>query len=1097
MINLRSRASHLQTGIVVVAALLLFAGKGFGQVTQLSQYTFTAGTCSAYDMSSGYTVLLGTNVDDGLSTATDIGFTFVLGGTAYTQFEANSNGYLTLGTAATSSGCCGYVITSLPAADRPAIAAFSEDLHNGSDGYVAYKLFGSAPNRVAVVHWKTREYPGSGQTTHTAIQIRLYEGSNKVEMWYGNSNLGAGNPGGIGIIINSSNWASVNSGVVSYSSATTSTFPNAGTCYSFAPCQSSVAFTGNVAQGGTTNMAEGDTLLRGFQVMRGSAGQTMPFTAYNGNAILSACGTRNYTFTIDGPHASDYSITPTSGTLVNGSSVIPTITFRPGDVGLRRATLRVTDDGGLNRTFELHGTGVTRIAWTGNIAQGGTGTVASGDTLINGTQVTFGTVGTFTPLTVGNINLDPLATPPALVTYTLNDPTGHYSISPSSTMLNGGQSSSVQISFNAMGDVGYQEATLTVTADGESRTYLLRAFNAAPGGELFEGTRRITGTSPLFVNRYACVGQEVISIEVTAFNTGAGDFIIYGASAYETDTVLGQGTPPYPLLMKEGQPIGSIDYFVSNAPGVTPKTANRAFDSIIIPEKQSRTFYVNMIPTRRGKRYGEIYFRTNAFNMSDPDVNGVPTRGTLKTGLFGHGQGAFLSGPALGTRPGTVAMNATEVREGRTTTAWLYNSGECDLRISRSEFRIQSGDIDEFELLSILPNTTVSGDDFILPPGYGDSVVVRFVPETYGSRRATVRLATNDSTLGDAAVIDRGVYYWDLFGIGSIGLEVRNLRLPPSVIDGPGTHGFVLLENTSAVPVEVQSLTLTGATGEIAEHGTRPWPATPFVIQPGQKVQLWVEINATGAPGVRNAELTVAIQGGKTAVSQISGYAGTRVLSVLPPALFNGMQVSVGDLARQYVTITNSGTLPVHLSDPVLAETNPGDYRVGPFPRHVLEPGQTELLEVTFTPQAAGPSSGTLTFSGNMTNGDQVVTLGGEGTTGTAIGTPAVTGTRIGDREGLNGAGKKNEGAVLSVTGITPNPASDLVRIDYSAGATGDVEIGLYDAGGRLIRSMPVGAPGAGDHTAELSVAGLASGTYYCIITQGDRTISHSVRVIR
>lgn len=1088
MNELRPPAIAKWLTMLAALSLLMVAAPAIAQVASLSQYSFSAGTCTGYDMSSGTTVMLGSGTDDGLAGPYNIGFTFYLGTTSYTQFKANSNGYMTLGTAANSSGCCGYTLTNLPAADRPAIAMFSKDLHNGTDGYVSYKLFGAAPNRVLVVRWRTREYPGSGSPTHTDMEVRLSETSNKIEMWYGTNSMSG--TGGIGVIIDGSNYASVNSGVVSYTSASSSSFPSAGTCYSFTPCQANVAFTGNVPQGGTVNMAEGDTLLANLQVVRGSQGQRTPFTLYNGTQTLSACATRTYTYTIGGTYANDYTITPANGSLTNGSSTIPTITFRPSGTGVRDATLRVTDNAGLSRTYRLRGIGTTRIRWSGNIAQGGTTQVLSGDTLLNGTKVRFGTAGTFYPLTIENFNLDPLASPPANVTYTLNDPTGHYSITPMSAALTGGQTSAVAITFNALGDVGYQEARLTVNADGESRTYILRAFNAAPGGELFEGSRRITGNSPLFVNRTACVGTEILSIEVTAYNTGAGDFVVYGATVYETDTTLRQGTPPYPVLMKDGQPVQAIDYFVSSAPGILPKSANQGVDSIIIPERESRTFYVNMIPSRPGKRYGQIFFRTNAFNMSDPNINGVPTRGTLRSGVFGHGLGSSLSGATPGKRPGALVINETEVREERTTTAWLHNSGECDLYISRSSFRLESGDIDEFSFASVLPRTPIVGDNYVLAPGASDSVLVVFSPKTYGSRRATARLVTNDSTLGDAEVIERGVYYWDLYGEGSIGIEVRQAQLTPAVIGGPAGQGFVLLENTSAATVEIQRLTLNAGTSEIAEHSTRRWPAAmPLILQPGQKVQLWVELNATGTPGNRTAQIEVELKGGKIVTATASGYAGKREISVLPTAtaLFANAKVKVGELARQYVSITNIGTLPLQLDNPVLQETRPGDYRVSPLMRRIIEPGQTEIVEVTYTPQARGASTGKLTFASNATNGPQEVLLGGEGTATSMGGGGNGSSTAISKIDAVAG---------VAINAIAPNPARDQVQISYGLAEEGTVRVELYDMSGRQVRVLDAGVQTAGEHSAAVSVRGLSSGTYHCVIKQGDKATTYILQVL-
>ena len=1083
----------------VALGFVLFAGQtALAQVSQLSEYSFSAGVCSEFDMSTGATTILGTNVDDGLSAAYNIGFSFTLGGSNYTQFKANTNGYMTVGTNANSSGCCGNIITSLPANDRPAIVPFSEDLHNGSDGYVSYKLFGTAPNRILVVHWQTRQYPGSGQATHTTMQARLYETSNKVELWYGASDLGSGNQGGIGVIVSASNYASVNTGVVSYTSAQRSDFPSEGTCYSFTPCQSNVGLTGNLAQGGTTGMADGDSLLVGVNVMRGSSAQRMPFTVFNGNKALNACATRTYTYTIDGPYASEYTITPVNGSLPNGSASDPVITFTPGGTGLREATLTVMDDAGLRREFKLHGSGLTRISWKGNLTEGGTPNVLDQDTLINALQVEFGSSKTFTPLTIEDINLDPLETPPADITYTLVDPLGNYSINPTSTQLNGGQQSLVEITFTGAGVVGVQEATLIVNADGETRTYLLRAFNAAPGGQLFTDRGEVSLDNPIFVEKYGCVGSEAVVVEVRAVNTGAGDFVIRGAEVFQTDTVIQQGTPRYPLLRdRQGRPSQTLDYFVTNNPGIAPKANNQPFDSIIIPEGQSRTFYLNMVATRPGKRFGIIFFRTNAFNLEDPNIDGVPTRGMLRTGAYGRGLGSFLSGTESLKRPAPVTFTTTEVRESEVKTAVIRNEGNCDLRINRSKLRLHSGDLDEFELLSILPNTVIDGDDYLIPAGAEDSITVRFSPKSYGSRLATVRFATNDSTLGDGATVEFGTYYMDLYGQGSIGLEARGAQLPPAVIDGESSRGFVLLENTSATSVEIESITIVGTSNEFIEDATRPWPSIPVVLIPGEKIRVWVELVPDGSLGTgeRTAEVVVQVKGGDEARVVVRGYVGSRTLSVVPGALFEGLQVGLGELVRRNILISNVGTLPVRLNEPVLVETFPGDYIVSPLARRVLEPGQTEIMEITYVPQAVGVSSGTLTFSSNATNGDQVMVLGGEATgildAGDAVGSSV--NTRLLEQQ----AAKSGATATLSMSSVVPNPARGVTTVEFNVAEEGSVNLALYDESGRLVKVLAAGAEMTGEQSLELDVTSLSSGTYHLVLQQGTQMVSHTLKVVK
>ena len=102
------------------------------------------------------------------------------------------------------------------------------------------------------------------------------------------------------------------------------------------------------------------------------------------------------------------------------------------------------------------------------------------------------------------------------------------------------------------------------------------------------------------------------------------------------------------------------------------------------------------------------------------------------------------------------------------------------------------------------------------------------------------------------------------------------------------------------------------------------------------------------------------------------------MLTVTPPALFTNTKVLLGGIARSFVALTNTGSLPLRLETPTLSGANPANYKVSSLQRRVIEPGQTEILEVTFLPLGSGASSAQLEIRSNATNGVQVVTLGGE-----------------------------------------------------------------------------------------------------------------------
>lgn len=1128
-------------------AAFLFGCLSIGQSSDMlaqigAEYNFSSASSPYASISGGTEVISGSAAttpsifnENEARGPFDIGFSFAFGCNVYTQFSITSTGHIILGSTAPFNQNANSLNGS---ALYPIIAPFWDQHHyyntyvtagcpagSNADVGVKYLLSGTAPNRVLTVEWKAnlvstepafnRWLTCNLPSIHT-FQVRLYETSNEIVFHYGlmavSTNVNVNSSASIGLAAGSNDFISITPGAPASASTTiaNNSFNNrlsgiaTGTLYTFTPNKLVIAGRTGPGNEGVGNPVSGSELLG--NVVQNIATQM----GYTPLELRKACAAPSMSLimSITGAQASEYTFDATgtqdwNPTLANNTPVIPRINFRPLGGGVRNATLTV-----VNRltnqsvSYPLAAEGVPRIMWIGNTGDGGTAALANGDVLLDGIQVVYGTTRTFRPITLRNI-LDPsVSAPSASITYTLVDPTGSYSIVPTSAALNGGQTSTPDIVFSATHGVGTQEATLIVTAEGETRRFTLRAYAAAPGGELFIGGLRLDSTRTLYAGEHTCVGEGVISLEVRGVNTGTGDFVIEGLDAFLSENEIRQGVPPYPLLRDMfGNVVPAQDYFLSLMPGIAPKDRNQAFQSIVIPEGESRVFYLNVIPTRPERRFAHLYFRTNGFNLRDRNVNGVETRGLLRTNSYASGIGSHLTGADMMKRPETVLLPLTDVNQERIDTVYLSNSGDCDLRISRSELRFSAGDIRDFELVNVLPATNISGGDYLMAPGATDMIVIRFRPQTYGSRRVTLRLMTNDSTIGAPGVTERGVYYWDVYGKGDVGIEGRGVQLQPAVVNGPGSQGFVVFENTSGELIEIEAINLVGGTGEIIRHSSRPWPSTPMFIEPGKNLRLWVELKADqiGSVGNHSAEVIVRLKSGKTAIARVTGYVGTRLLAVQPPTLFANANVAVGDLARQYVSIINVGTLPVYLNDPTLIETNPGDYRVNPLRRRALEPGQMEILEVAYAPQIAGVSSGKLSFSGNNTNGVQEVILGGEGTSGTAIGNPNnPTGQPTpGEGASLSRLGGESSVAGVRLYAIVPNPVAEKAAIRYYVPVEGEVRVAIYDVAGRLIREVSSEVKGIGEGIETVDVSTLPGGTYYVLLTSGDKTLSQPFTIVR
>ena len=170
--------------------------------SQVANYSYTATTSMAWGANSSPTAIsgLGSGINDALSSAINIGFTFFYDGVSYTQFKASSNGFLTFNTANTLAQPTNNLNTS---AERTILAVLWDDNQTGASGNVNYKLTGTSPNQVLTIEWLALRWNKNGFSAGTIdCQIKLYETSNKIEYIYNRGSYQSfGNSTGIGASI--------------------------------------------------------------------------------------------------------------------------------------------------------------------------------------------------------------------------------------------------------------------------------------------------------------------------------------------------------------------------------------------------------------------------------------------------------------------------------------------------------------------------------------------------------------------------------------------------------------------------------------------------------------------------------------------------------------------------------------------------------------------------------------------------------------------------------------------------------------------------------------------------------------------------------
>lgn len=164
---------------------------GVSYLVNTTPYQFNATSGSFTPLTGTVSTAVASLSDDTNSASLPIGFSFNFGGTSYTNFRVNSNGLFSFGA---GNSTATNALTSTTAGVRPGIAPLWDDLQCSSSG-VTYQVSGASPNRVLTVEWLNMEWNWSSSQSVISFQVKLYEGSNAVELVY-RSEAQAGNPAG-------------------------------------------------------------------------------------------------------------------------------------------------------------------------------------------------------------------------------------------------------------------------------------------------------------------------------------------------------------------------------------------------------------------------------------------------------------------------------------------------------------------------------------------------------------------------------------------------------------------------------------------------------------------------------------------------------------------------------------------------------------------------------------------------------------------------------------------------------------------------------------------------------------------------------------
>ncbi len=284
------------------------------------------------------------------------------------------------------------------------------------------------------------------------------------------------------------------------------------------------------------------------------------------------------------------------------------------------------------------------------------------------------------------------------------------------------------------------------------------------------------------------------------------------------------------------------------------------------------------------------------------------------------------------------------------------------------------------------------------------------------------------------------------------------------------------ITNQGAAPLHLEPAAITGsASGDF--QLTTPFPAT---IPAGGRASASAVFRPR-AGGARSATVAVPSDGVDGTVDiQLSGNGIDIEICSAPAALdFGPVQVQ-GTPAAQTITVTNCGKSPATFSTTTISGPQAGDFSVAAAAT-TLQAGQGVDLQVSYSPAAPGPSSGSLGWqacdpSGDCAPGtDALSGVGIDGAltfapdpvafgnvpvgntssqtvTATNTGTEAISLTELGTYSGSSGVFTIQRAPSLPVAIAAGSSATFAVQYRPSGGADTDQLVGVYTVSDPAVR---------------------------------------------
>lgn len=454
-----------------------------------------------------------------------------------------------------------------------------------------------------------------------------------------------------------------------------------------------------------------------------------------------------------------------------------------------------------------------------------------------------------------------------------------------------------------------------------------------------------------------------------------------------------------------------------------------------IPVGQSSSFGITFSPQATGKTSGSLSVLS--------DASPAP----LQASLSGTGITRQLT-----ATPGTISFGQVATGDHKTQSVTLSSTGTANVQITQAKVAGTGFSISGLSL----PMTLAAGQT--------TTFTAEFSPGASGNATGSVSLSTNAAGPPVSVVLTgSGV-------AGSLVASTPDVNFGSIRVGSTGTQA-VTLTNVGTAAVTITSSTISGSGFSVTGL------ALPLTLSPGGATSF----NAVFAPtSAASASGSVSFNGdavGSPTVVSLTGTGSSFQISVSPGSLSFG-NVAVGSGANQQVTLTNTGTASVTVTQATVSGT--GYSLSGLALPVVLAAGQSTNFSAVFSPTAGGTARGSISVISNASNSPTVASLSGVGQT-----------LQLSVSPGVIGFGDAAIGTTDSQTVTLTNTGTSSITVSQATVAGSGFSLSglalplVLAAGQQTNFSAAFSPTTTGDTTGSISIVSSASNTASSVALSG------------